>query len=165
MRTRAEQRAVLEADQHFWRDLAARVGEERYDEPRTLGEWSFGDVAGHLLGWRNRTIGRLEAVAAGEADPAPPWPADFGEDDDRINAWIRDTDRAAGRTGAELVAAYEASYDRLIAALDALPEAIVTSPDAIPWVGGPLVDVAFTGHLHDEHVKDVRAWLEGSSGG
>jgi len=37
---------------------------------------------------------------------------------------------------------------------------VLTDPEAFPWVGGPVVDADFTGHLHDEHVADVRAWLD-----
>ena len=62
MRTRAEQLAALHADQQFWQDLAAEVRPDRYGEPGPMGEWSFGDMAGHLVGWRNRTIARLEAA-------------------------------------------------------------------------------------------------------
>ena len=58
MRTKAEAVAALRADQQFWRDLAARVGPSRYAEPGPMGEWSFSDMAGHLVGWRNRTINR-----------------------------------------------------------------------------------------------------------
>jgi hypothetical protein len=160
MRTRTEQTDGIKQDQQFWRDLAAEVGPERYAEPGPMGEWSFADMAGHLLGWRSRTISRLEAAARGEADPAPPWPADLGDDDDAINAWIRSND--ADRSPAELVAAYDASYDRLIKALDALPEEQLTTPKAFEWAGDePLVSVAFTGHLHDEHVPSVRDWLDG----
>jgi hypothetical protein len=157
MRTRDEQTSTIKADQQFWHDLAAEVGADRYDEPGPMGDWTFGDLAGHLLGWRNRTIARLEAAARGEPDPAPPWPPEL-DGDDPINAWIREND--AGRSAAELVAAYGASYDRLIAALEALPLALLTDPDVLPWVGEPLVNVTFTGHLHDEHVPAVRAWLD-----
>jgi hypothetical protein len=114
-----------------------------------------------LLGWRNRTIARLEALARGEPDPY----ADEPEGDeavDRMNDWIRDND--VGRTPAELVAAYDASYDRLIAGLLALPDATLTDPDAMAWAEGPLLDAPFTGHLHEEHVPTVRAWLDGQRG-
>jgi hypothetical protein len=161
MRTRAEQIAGIKADQEFWRDLAAEVGPDRYGEPGPMGEWSFGDMAGHLLGWRNRTIARLEALARGEPDPY----ADEPEGDeavDRMNDWIRDND--VGRTPAELVAAYDASYDRPIAGLLALPDATLTDPDAMAWAEGPLLDAPFTGHLHEEHVPTVRAWLDGQRG-
>ncbi|HEY8868998.1 MAG TPA: maleylpyruvate isomerase N-terminal domain-containing protein [Candidatus Limnocylindrales bacterium] len=161
MRTRAEQIAAIRADQQFWRDLAAEVGPDRYSEPGPMGEWSFGDIAGHLLGWRNRTLARLEAFSRGEPDPPNPWPAelDDGDDDyDAINAWIRD--HHADRSPAHLVGDYDASYDRLVAIIEAMPEAKLTEPNAIPWAGAALVDVDFTDHLHEEHLPSVRAWLE-----
>jgi hypothetical protein len=161
MRTRDQQIAAIRADQQFWRDLAAEVGPDRYAEPGPMGEWSFGDMAGHLLGWRNRTLARLEAFSRGEPDPPTPWPAELDDDDptdDPINAWIHD--HHADRSPAQLVADYDASYDRLVAILEAMPDGKLTNPDAISWVGSALVDVDFTGHLHDEHVPSVRAWLE-----
>jgi hypothetical protein len=154
---RPDQIAAIRADQQFWRDLAAEVRPDRYAEPGPMGDWSFGDMAGHLLGWRNRTIARLEAFAAGEPDPPDPWPAEL-DDDDAINAWIHD--QHAGRTPAQLVGDYDASYDRLIHALESMPEDKVTDPEVISWVDGALVDVDFTGHLHEEHVPSVRAWLD-----
>ena len=158
MRTKAEQLAALKADQEFWRDLAAEVGVTRYAEPGPMGEWTFGDMAGHLLGWRNRTISRLDALGRGQPEPPPPWPSEL-DDDDVINDWIREQD--AGRSPEELVAAYDRSFDRLVAAIDAVAEDKLTDPDAFPWLEGPLVDADFTGHLHDEHVPAVRAWLDG----
>ena len=157
MRTREEQVAVIKADQQFWRDLVAEVGPDRFEEPRVTGEWSFGDVAGHLLGWRNRTIARLEALARDEPDPLPDEP-EGDEAVDRMNEQIREND--AGRSGTELVAAYDDSYDRLIHALESLPDSTLTDPNAIKWAEGPLLDITFTGHLHEEHVPDIRAWLD-----
>ncbi len=157
MRTRAEQIDAIRRDQRFWRTLAGEVGPERYAEPGPMGAWSFGDMAGHLAGWRRRTISRLEAAARGEADPPPPWPAGM-DDDEVINDWLHDQD--AGRDPADLVAEYDASYDRLVAAIEALPDHLLMDPEAVPWLGGPLVDVDFTDHLHDEHVGAVRAWLD-----
>lgn len=159
MRTRAQQIAAIRADQQLWRDLAAEVGPDRWPEPGPMGEWSFGDMAGHLLGWRERTIARLEAAGRGEPDPPNPWPPELAEtpSDDPINAWIHA--HHAGRSPAELVEAYAASYDRLVAALEAIPDAVLSDPAALPWVGGPLVDADFTDHLQDEHVPSVRAWL------
>jgi len=158
MRTKAEQIAALRADQQFWRDLAAEVGPDRYAEPGPMGDWTFADMAGHLGAWRGRTIARLEAASRAEPEPAAPWPSEL-EDDDAINPWIREHD--AARSPGELVAAYDASYDRLIAAIDALPESMLTAAGAFPWLGEPLVEADFTFHLHDEHVPGVRAWLDG----
>jgi hypothetical protein len=73
MRTQAEHIAALRADQEFWRALAAEVGPDPYAEPGPIGDWSFADMAGHLAGWRARTIKRLLAAGRGEPEPAPPW--------------------------------------------------------------------------------------------
>jgi uncharacterized protein (TIGR03083 family) len=163
MRTKAEQLAAIRADQQFWRDLAAEVGSDRYGEPGPMGEWTFGDMAAHLLGWRNRTIARLEAYARGDPEPSNPWPAALDEledGDDAINDWIQD--QQAGRAPEQSVADYDASYDRLASAIESLPDAKLTDLTALSWTEGPLVEVDFTDHLHDEHVPSVRAWLEGA---
>src|SRR5205814_880486 len=57
-KTKDELIESIRADQRFWRELVAEVGPARYDEPGPMGAWTFGDTAGHLLGWRNRTISR-----------------------------------------------------------------------------------------------------------
>ena len=157
MPTRDEHRAAIKADQQFWSDLAAEVGLDRYDEPGPMGEWTFGDLASHLRSWRDRTIARLEAAARGEPDPIDD--TEEGEEAvDATNAEMRAAD--AGRPPRELVDAYTESYDRLIRALDALPESKLTDPSAFPWTEGEaLMDITFTGHLHEEHVPSVRAWL------
>jgi len=43
-----------------------------------------------------------------------------------------------------------------------MPNDKLTDPNAIPGIGGALVDIDFTDHLHDEHVQGVRAWLDRS---
>jgi mycothiol maleylpyruvate isomerase-like protein len=160
MQSKAQLIGGIREDQQFWRGLAAEVGPNRYAEPGPMGEWTFGDMAGHLLGWRERTIRRLEAAADGAPEPANPWPADL-DDDDIINDWIHD--QHAGRPPEELVAAYDASYDRLVSALERIPEERLTDPAAFPWAEGALAAATFTDHLHDEHVPAVRAWLDASS--
>jgi hypothetical protein len=162
MPTQAEQIAALRADQLFWRALAAEVGPARYAEPGPMGEWSFADMAGHLSGWRERTLNRVLALGRGEPEPVPPWPADLDADDDvdKVNDWIRE--QHAGRSPTQLVAEYDASYDRLIEALEMVPAHLQTA--VAPWADEPLVEVDFTGHLHDEHVGPVRAWLDRAGG-
>lgn len=151
----------LQADKAAWSALVAEVPPARMSEPGPMGEWSFRDLVSHLLAWRNRTITRLHAAAKGAPRPAAPWPASMS-DDEPINAWFRDQD--AGRSAADLLAAYAASFDRVRDAVSALPaDAFVAesteSPGSFRWrdTAGEL-ETDFSGHLRD-HADDVRAWI------
>ena len=152
--------ARVRADQQVWRDLVAEVGRDRMLEPGPMGEWTFKDMAAHLAAWRNARIPMIEAVGRDEPIPPPPWPADMDEDDDVevINAWLQERDR--DRQLDDVLADYDASFVRLAAAIEALPEATAEDPNGLPWVGGTAaVDLDFTEHLHEEHLPDVRRWL------
>ena len=151
----------IKADEAAWAALVADVPPGRMAEPGPMGEWSFRDLVSHLLAWRNRTIGRLEAARQGAPRPAAPWPAGMNEDDP-INAWFLDQD--AGRSAADLLAAYGASFQRVSTAVAALPaESFISesaeTPGYFRWrdtVGE--IESDFSGHLLD-HADDVRAWL------
>ena len=67
----------IEREHEAWRALVEEVGRDRMTEPGPMGEWSFKDLAAHLLGWRQRTVARFEAAAAGREEPKPPWPEDL----------------------------------------------------------------------------------------
>jgi hypothetical protein len=149
--------ARIEGERAFWRNLVDEVGVDRMTEPGPMGEWTFKDLAGHLLGWRERTLGRLEAAVAGTAPPSPPWPADL-EDDDRINDWIHE--RYRDRAVDDVLAGMDQSFERLAQSVAALPEDILTRPEALPWLGGEaFAETDLFSHLHDEHMPSVRAWL------
>lgn len=155
----------LAADEQAWNTLVAEVPRERMDEPGPMGEWSFRDLVSHLLAWRVRTIGRVEAAQAGAARPGNPWPADMGADDDAINAWFRDQD--AGRSASELLEDYAGTFGRLSGLIAGCPdEAFIAEDESTPgyfrWKDntGELTS-DFSGHLND-HAADVRSWLAGS---
>ena len=153
--------ASLEREREAWRDLVAEVGADRMDEPGPMGDWSFRDLAAHLMGWRERTIARLEAAADGAPDPADPWPAELnGLDDDAeaINDWIQE--QYVGRPTGEILEAIDASFGRLASVLSRFPEGALTDPNAAPMLEGTApVDVDWVSHYHDEHEPSVRAWL------
>jgi hypothetical protein len=147
----------VRADRQVWRDLVAEVGRERMLQPGPMGEWTFRDMAAHLAAWRNTRIPMIEAIARGEPVPPAPWPASM-DDDDTINAWFQERDRDRGLD--DVLDDYDRSFERLAAAIEALPERVAHDPNALPWAGGTAaVDIDFTDHLHDEHLPDVRAWL------
>lgn len=147
----------IEEERALWRHLVDQVGEDRMDEPGPMGDWSFKDLASHLLGWRNRSIGRYEAAAAGRPEPTPPWPAAL-EDDDQINAWFHERD--ASRAARDVLEDVDQSYVRLARAIDSLPEEMVVEPDVFPWLeGASIAEVDLFGHLHEEHEPSIREWL------
>jgi hypothetical protein len=149
--------AHIRAERAWWADLVEEIGEERMNEPGPMGEWTFKDLAAHLLGWRERTIARLEAAAGGREPPPNPWPAEL-DDDDSINAWIHERNR--DRSVRDVVDDTDRSYERLATAIASLPEDLVTRPDAFPWLeGDALADAEPFSHIHDEHEPDIRAWL------
>ena len=156
---RAAVLARIADERRHWQDLVAEVGIDRLEEPGPMGEWSFKDLAAHLLGWRERTIARFEAAADGRPAPPPPWPAELeGEDDDPVNEWIHQQHR--NRPVEDVLRDVDRSYERLAAAVAALPEEQLTDPTAFPTLDGrSIVDVDLFGHLHDEHEPSIREWL------
>lgn len=150
----------LAADEAAWQDLVHAFPPARINEPGPMGEWSFRELVSHLLAWRNRTIRRLEAAAAGAPRPHAPWPAELTGYDD-INEWFRQQD--AHRSADDLVRDYAASFGSIRAAVAALPaDAFVQegdTPGYFTWrdTEGEL-ESDFSGHLAD-HADDVRAWL------
>jgi hypothetical protein len=153
--------ADIQAERAWWADLVNEIGEDRMTEPGPMGDWTFKDLASHLLGWRDRTIARLEAAAAGRDEPPNPWPAELGdEEDDPINAWIHE--RTRDRPLRDILDDVDRSYERLASAIAALPDVLLIRPGAFPWLDGEaLADAEFFGHLHDEHEPAIRAWLDG----
>ncbi len=160
--TKDELLAAIEGERDAWNELVAAVGEGRMVEPGPMGAWTFKDLAAHLTGWRERTIGRIEAAGRGEPEPPPSWPAKLTEDD-MINDWIyrQNCDRPL----CDVLADADQSYARLAVAVAALPEEAVTTADYFPWMEGrALADGNLFGHLHEEHEPQIHAWLAGGQG-
>jgi len=154
---RAELLAELKSENEAWERLLAQIGEDRMDEPGAAGAWSIKDVVAHLTAWRRRTVGRLEAAAHGQPEPASPWPADLHEDDE-INAWFHARD--ADKPVREVLSESRGVFQQLAAAIEKFPEAALDDPGRFPWMQGtPVSGAAFFAHFHDEHEADMRAWL------
>lgn len=154
----------IERERIAWERLLADVGEQRMLQPGATGDWSFKDVVAHLNGWRAKTIENLEAAVAGRAPAPPPWPEDFDEDVedqvDQINDWIYTTNR--DRPLDQVLAEYRASFERMRAAVVALPERNLIEEGYYSWLGdrslAMVIDSSF-GHLHEEHEPVLRSWL------
>jgi hypothetical protein len=160
--TKASVLDAIDDERAIWEALVAETGPERMQEPVFAGGWSFRDITAHLMGWRLRSIARLEAAGKGEPEPPDPWPANL-EDDDEINDWLYERDRNIPLS--EVLQTASNSYGRLRDAVSALPDAALTDPNWFPWMGGDalgptFLDKSYFGHFHDEHEPDIRAWLD-----
>jgi hypothetical protein len=154
---RAELVQQLNSEHEAWRTLLAEIGEDRMEEPGVAGAWSIKDVVAHLTAWRRRTVGRLEAVARGQPEPKPEWPADLTEDD-AINAWFHERDR--NKSVSQTLADSRRVFEHLVLAIEKMPEDTLEHPERLPWLQGtPVSGAAFFAHFHDEHEADMRAWL------
>jgi hypothetical protein len=154
---RAELVAELNSENQDYERLLAEIGEDRMDEHAVAGAWSIKDIVAHLASWRRRTVGRLEAAAKGQPEPAPPWPADLHEDDE-INAWFHARDRA--KSVGEVLSESRRVFQQLLSAIEKLPEDVLDDPERLPWLQGtPVSGRAFFAHFHEEHEADMKAWL------
>jgi hypothetical protein len=157
MKRKAELIAQLNSENQDWEALLAKIGEDRMDEPGVGGAWSIKDIVAHLAAWRRRTVGRLEAVANGQPEPAHEWPADLHEDDE-INAWFHERDR--DKSVHETLAESRRVFEQLRSAIEKLPEDALGDPARFPWMEGtPITGATLFGHFHDEHEADMRGYL------
>lgn len=164
--TKGEILEVIDQERQAWEALLAEVGESRMLEPGPMGEWSFKDLIAHLNGWKVRTLQRLEAVANGQPEPEPDWPANLDVDDDvdQINDWIQEqnTEKLLG----EVIDESRESFARLAEVVQRLPDEDLSDPGRFPWLEGNALGPSivgrevFFGHYHDEHAADVQRWLE-----
>src|SRR4051794_18042154 len=155
--TKADILARIEAERERWHQLLTKIPPERMEESGP-GGWTFKRLAAHLTGWREWMILRLEADPIEGAEP--PWPVELS-DVDAINAWI--DERARDRPLADVLAAADASYQRLASAVDGLTEEDVTTPDRFPWLEdvSTLAEADLFVHLHEEHGQDLYALASG----
>ena len=160
--TREEALAAFDAARREHQAFLASIPRERMTEPGATGPWTVKDVIAHVGAWRGRTIARLEASLAGQPEPPPPWPPDLN-DDDPINAWFYEQHRDDPLD--DVLAKWDASFDRLRELLAALPDPVLFATAYFPWMEGkPLIEavsVGLLGHFRDEHEAILREWLAG----
>ncbi len=156
--TKSQVLKELEDSRAEWEALLAQVGEDRINIPGVTGEWAVKDVLGHLTAWAARPVAWIEAIRH-QTEPAPaPWSRDWTEE--QTNDFIYQ--QAKARSAAELVADWRSTYERVIAGVRALPEAVVVT-EKIEFLGGNTLAKALAGNSWEharEHAGCVRTWLD-----
>lgn len=148
----------LKQENEQWEAFLGEIGPARMEEPGVCGHWSIKDVIAHLTGWQHWLVARVQAAQQGEAEPAPPWPAQLQEEDD-VNAWIYETYR--GRSVNDVLDETEAVLQEYYAIIESLPDDVQIES---PWRVVTLGDTRFAAgeffdHFHDDHEAEIRAWL------
>jgi uncharacterized protein (TIGR03083 family) len=162
MKTREELLREIHDEQASWQALLDEVGEDRMDEPGPMGDWTFKDLAAHLLFWQERMFDRMEAGPDG--DPPAPWPTELGDEDEddnweEINAWIRE--QHIERPLSDVLADVDRSFERFAELIATMPEEDLMTPGRYAAMGDKaLIETDFFGHLHEEHEPSVREWLQ-----
>jgi Protein of unknown function (DUF1706) len=131
--------------------------------PGVEGDWSVKDVIAHIAAYEEWTADQLRAVARGEQEPyisdAIPAAA-RGLDVDARNAVIFEATRT--QSLAQALVQAQATFDGLVAAIEALPEDELTQPNRSGWTKAqPLLEpVAGNTYEHyHEHIPLLQAWL------
>ncbi|MFN8446890.1 MAG: ClbS/DfsB family four-helix bundle protein [Caldilineaceae bacterium] len=152
----------LEEEEQKWELILAAIGEQRMEQAGVNGEWSMRDIVAHLTGWQRWLVARLQASAAGQAAPPPPWSANLTSED-AINTWIYESNRQ--RPARLVLEEMRAVHEQLLATLQTMPEdARIESIEAkfhVIWAGEQRFAVGeFFHHFYDDHAANVRTWLE-----
>jgi hypothetical protein len=142
---------LREADLAFGELRGAIDGLTEEDMRRVwLGTWGVREILIHISGWHDEIAAALGRVAKGDA----PYAAGTYDDFDAWNA--RFVDQKAGVKTADVLAELDASHRKLLAAADALPEALLAADGA---ARAPF-DGAGAGHYR-EHTEQIRQWRQG----
>jgi hypothetical protein len=153
----------LKTERAAWEALVAQVGEAHLTDPGVEGDWSVKDVIAHIAAYEEWTADQLRAVARGEreayiSDAIPA--AARGLDVDARNAIIFEATRT--QSLAKGLAQARATFDGLVAAIEALPEDALSEPNRSGWTKEqPLLEpVAGNTYEHyHEHIPLLEAWL------
>jgi Mycothiol maleylpyruvate isomerase N-terminal domain len=114
--------------------------------------WTRKDVLAHVEWWNEHSIRVIEGVRTG-VDPDP----DTGEawTIDAHNARVLEQNRS--RSAADVRRGEAEAFQRLLTAVEAMPEDALLAMDPVPWLSGTLADaVAGDSTLHyPEHVPHL----------
>jgi hypothetical protein len=137
--------------------LLASLSAEQMAMPGVNGSWSVKDNLAHLTAWQNYQAVRQEGLVDGVA---PPDPAPGCETEDEINEYFYQQHK--DRPLVEVLAAFRASYQRVLAATQALSWEALNEP--FPWEDNQAPVGAYTmgntwGH-YALHREMIQRWLE-----
>ena len=149
--------ALIQDGYEQFEALLASLEEEQMLIPGVNGSWSVKDNLAHLAAWHTSQAMRLRAVVDG-AEPPDPAPGCETEDDINDYYYRRFKDLPL----ADVLADFRASYQRVLAATQALSWETLNEP--FPWSDNDAPMGAYTlgntvGH-YELHSELIKRWLE-----
>lgn len=156
----------LKAEHQQWEALLNRIDPGHMAQVGVTPQWSIKDLIAHLIPDGVRSIDQLQAGQHNDAGtPPPPWPAHL-QNDDEINAWIYETNRA--RSVQQILEELEQTFQQLFALVEELPERIQVETVHqegrkyyFVLMGDQRIQPGYIfDHFHDDHEQDVLAWLD-----
>ncbi len=154
---KAELLANIRAGYDQLEALLATLSEEQMTIPGVNGSWSVKDNLAHLAVWQSYQAARQEGILNGIE---PPDPAPGLETEDEQNDYFYQLYK--DRPLAEVLADFRASYQRVLAATEALSWEALNEP--FPWYDNNVPMGAYTmgntyGH-YEEHREIIQRWLQ-----
>jgi hypothetical protein len=149
----------MQAEFARWETLLAGLSEARIISPDLPDGWSIKDVVAHLMAWQTITNARLQAALQGGEPLFSNWPAGLEPDGDEhleaINAWIYAAH--CDRSWAEVHHDWRAGFQRILEAVEAIPESDLLEAGRYPWIAGyPLAAILEgTTEHHREHYEPL----------
>jgi hypothetical protein len=156
---KAELLREMQSGYAAFEQLLAPLSGEQLTTPGVNGDWSIKDILVHLATWQARAAHSVESLTRGEQPRHDP-PIENDEEMNRFN----DATFAAKRSLPleQVWHDFRASYQRLLAAVEASSEVDLFDPQRFAWTdGSPLwQNIAGNSFGHyEEHVPTITEWL------
>jgi len=154
----------LREEHRKWEAFLDQIDSAHMDQAGVVGHWSIKDFMAHMNGWNRKLVASLQAAQRNEPEPPTPWPAHL-KDDDEINAWHYETNRALSVD--EIREQTNQVFEQLFAAVESLPDEVRIETvhhngrDYYRvWLGDKdFLPGEFFDHYRDDHEAEILAWL------
>jgi hypothetical protein len=139
--------------------LLAPLSDAQMTIPEVNGPWSVKDNLAHLTVWQDYVRSHLEGILTNQRPPEF-LPGLSTEDEQNEQIYQENKDRPL----AEVQAAFRASYQRVLAAVQALSEQALNAPSPWSTTGNPIWPsvVGNTYGHYEEHGGIIQRWLNGA---
>jgi len=136
--------------------IIAPLGAAQMTTPTVNGTWSVKDNLAHLTVWQNHLVSQLEGIRANEKPPAfMPGLSTENEINERVYQQNKD------RPLASVLADFQVSYQRVLAAVEAMSEEALNAPAPRSTSDNPIWPfIAGNAYEHyAEHGGNIQRWL------